>query len=72
MDRTTFKLSRNTPRRNTPTTFSTHHHTLLHPALAYPTEADSIHRSLDLSFQQLAAVSRLDRQIIDNLCRTRR
>ena len=44
---------------------------LQHPALAHPAEPDSIHRSLDLSFQQSIAVSRLDRQIIDNLSRNR-
>jgi hypothetical protein len=44
---------------------------LQHPALSHPAEADSIHNSLDLSFQQTIKVSRVDRQIIDNLSRTR-
>ena len=43
--------------------------TLLHPALSHPAEEDLIQHSLDLSFQQTIAVSRLDRQIIDNLSR---
>lgn len=42
-----------------------------HPALLHPPEEESIHHSLDLSFHQTIAVSRLDRQIIDNLSRNR-
>jgi len=42
---------------------------LRHPALSYATEAVSIHDSLDLSFRQDVAVSRLDRQLIDDLNR---
>ena len=44
---------------------------LEHPALSHPAEDHSIHQSLDLSFQQSIAISRLDREIIDNLCRNR-
>jgi len=43
--------------------------TLQHPALSYSTEEVSIHDSLDLSFRQDVAVSRLDRQLIDDLNR---
>lgn len=44
---------------------------LQHPALSYPAEVDLIHESLDLSFQLGISVSHLDRQIIDNLNRSR-
>jgi hypothetical protein len=44
---------------------------LRHPALSYAAEDASIHRLLDLSFQHGIAVSRLDRQIIDNLSRSK-
>jgi hypothetical protein len=43
---------------------------LQHPALSQPAEDDSIHETLDLSFQQAIEVSRVDRQIIDNLSRS--
>ncbi|MGA7155813.1 MAG: hypothetical protein WBY53_03135 [Acidobacteriaceae bacterium] len=72
MDRNAFAFSKylraNSPRRNSQPTLSSH----LHPALSYPTDSDSIHHSLDLSFQQSIAISRLDRNLIDNLCRSRR
>jgi hypothetical protein len=42
---------------------------LQHPALSYATEEASIHNSLDQSFRQDVAVSRLDRQLIDDLNR---
>jgi hypothetical protein len=44
---------------------------LEHPAFSHPAEDHSIHQSLDLSFQQSIAISRLDREIIDNLSRNR-
>lgn len=44
---------------------------LQHPALSHPAEKDSIEHSLDLSFQQAIAISKLDRQIIDNLSRSK-
>lgn len=37
-----------------------------HPALSYPAEEDAVQFSLDLSYQQSIAISRLDRQLIDN------
>ena len=40
-----------------------------HPALSYATEDVSIHNSLDQSLRQDVAVSRLDRQLIDDLNR---
>jgi hypothetical protein len=42
---------------------------LHHPAMSYATEDLSIHESLDLSFWQDVALSRLDRQLIDDLNR---
>lgn len=42
---------------------------LQHPALSYATEEVSIHEALDLSFRRDVAVSRLDRELIDNLSR---
>ncbi len=56
-----------THRQSLPILSSLRPRALQHPALSHPAEDDSIHHSLDLSFQRAIAISSLDRQIIDSL-----
>lgn len=64
-------IVRNTASNLPPNLSSFNPPVLQHPALSLPAEPDFIHHTLDLSFQQTVAVSRLDRELIDNLTHTR-